>query len=184
MHGKPSGDRQAQGRRRISDGSASATGVIAQVGMGYLKRTDLTLQRFVRHGSLGLCFRTGDIARAAAAGLELVGRKDSQVLHMSGWCLDAPDEICWESVQPQAGQSRDSPGLQPLRGNPSVCMPPGVQFTIVSCHPPVARQVKLAGQRIELGEIEEVIAASARDHGCNLLQVSCTSDLFSEHFRV
>mmetsp|Transcript_11571 Transcript_11571/g.27486 ORF Transcript_11571/g.27486 Transcript_11571/m.27486 type:complete len:520 (-) Transcript_11571:1224-2783(-) len=50
-----------------------------QVGLGYLNRPQFTAERFVRHGVLGLCFRTGDIARAGPRGWELVGRKDAQV---------------------------------------------------------------------------------------------------------
>jgi hypothetical protein len=50
-----------------------------QVGLGYLKRPELTLERFLEHPVLGRCFRTGDMVAATAAGWEFRGRRDCQV---------------------------------------------------------------------------------------------------------
>lgn len=55
-----------------------------QVGLGYLRRPELTAARFTKHsftgdGGSGRCFRTGDVARAVADGWELLGRRDNQV---------------------------------------------------------------------------------------------------------
>ncbi len=118
--------------------------VATQVGLGYLKRPELTQQRFVNGPrDLGPCFRTGDIARAASTGWELVGRRDGQVLQPSG--------------------PRESPRFITLASLRFSCA------IIRACW-----QVKLNGQRVELGEIEEVLLSAARDPAvlrCDLLQV-------------
>jgi hypothetical protein len=38
------------------------------VGVGYLKRPELTAMKFVSHSRWGKCFRTGDMALAAKQG--------------------------------------------------------------------------------------------------------------------
>ncbi len=52
----------------------------AGVGAGYLRRSDLTAERFVRHDRLGRSYRTGDLGLWRPDGrLELRGRADRQV---------------------------------------------------------------------------------------------------------
>ncbi len=52
----------------------------SQIGVGYLKRQELTAERFVEHPELGRCFRTGDIAVAlSSGGWQILGRRDFQV---------------------------------------------------------------------------------------------------------
>lgn len=52
----------------------------AGVSVGYLHRSDLTAERFVRHGKLGRVYRTGDLGLWRPDGrLELRGRADRQV---------------------------------------------------------------------------------------------------------
>lgn len=51
-----------------------------QVGVGYLKRPELTEERFRQVPQLGPCFRTGDIASALpTGGWSLLGRRDGMV---------------------------------------------------------------------------------------------------------
>jgi acyl-coenzyme A synthetase/AMP-(fatty) acid ligase len=52
----------------------------AGVGAGYLGRTDLTTERFIRHEKIGRAYRTGDMGRWCPDGrLALHGRMDRQV---------------------------------------------------------------------------------------------------------
>ncbi|KAI8921913.1 hypothetical protein DFJ77DRAFT_3476 [Powellomyces hirtus] len=54
-----------------------------QVGVGYLKRPELTKQKFVDHPVYGPCFRTGDVVTSfenkGQIGWKILGRLDSQV---------------------------------------------------------------------------------------------------------
>ncbi|KAJ3113128.1 hypothetical protein HDU96_003763 [Phlyctochytrium bullatum] len=59
-----------------------------QVGLGYLRRSELTAKRFITHPELGKCFRTGDLACWVTSsnqnglkrrGLIYLGRSDTQI---------------------------------------------------------------------------------------------------------
>jgi acyl carrier protein len=51
-----------------------------QLARGYLKRPELTAERFISHAQLGRLYRTGDVGRWLADGtLEYLGRTDHQV---------------------------------------------------------------------------------------------------------
>eukprot|EP00439_Symbiodinium_sp_Y106_P076651 s689_g15.t2 len=50
-----------------------------QVGLGYVRRPDLTSERFRGFPGLGRCFRSGDLAAARDGGWQLLGRRDGMV---------------------------------------------------------------------------------------------------------
>ncbi|CAE7947645.1 tycA, partial [Symbiodinium sp. KB8] len=50
-----------------------------QVGLGYVRRPDLTSERFRDFPGLGRCFRSGDLAAARDGGWQLLGRRDGMV---------------------------------------------------------------------------------------------------------
>lgn len=77
----------------------------AGVGTGYLRRADLTAERFVRSQRLGRAYRTGDLGRWCADGrLALHGRLDRQVkIHGGRIELDEVESVLEE--HPQVGKA-------------------------------------------------------------------------------
>lgn len=73
----------------------------AGVGTGYLRRADLTAEKFVRNQRLGRAYRTGDLGRWCADGrLALHGRLDRQVkIHGGRIELDEVESVLEEHRQ-------------------------------------------------------------------------------------